>query len=64
MCEDDFKEMVRRYWSLEFHETQFPVQLFDWGLIHTRMIAKEATPSDVAQVLHAYTQHLKTLDSP
>jgi hypothetical protein len=51
---------MRRYWSLEFHETPFPDTLFDAFLVLARALLEGEDYVTLAQLLHEYVKHLES----
>lgn len=57
---DTIEERVRSYWSLEFHETPFPDNLFNTFLVLARAMGEGADEVSLAHLLHQYVMHLQS----
>ncbi len=57
---DRLERAVRRYWSLEFHETPFPDTPFNAFLVLGRALLEGADHVTLAQLLHQYVKHLES----
>lgn len=58
---DELEEGIRRYWEMEFPQTRFPTTLFDSYCMLTHGYAEGMSPSALAQLLHSFVIHLRTL---
>ena len=58
---DELEAAVRHYWMLEFSRTRFPTKMFDAFRMLTHAREERQSPAAIAQLLHAYISHLKSL---